>query len=220
MRWSNVLLLSASIAKTGLLMALAGLLSQCKVVPDDVIPPTLTLSKGTKMGDPIVQTAPTPVTLITVGNKSDNLLASRYLTQNRPANVNTYVEFRLAVDTIPAQKLLGYEFSWKPTDSKTVMVAIFQNVVQVDTKTNEIANVQDLVWLWTNPDGTTDPGKARYSDGRGVTNWDKVTGEYSFGPPVALTAGKQPNYIWCVLAWDKQGYAIRYASRELPLFIQ
>jgi hypothetical protein len=172
------------------------------------------------MGDPVVQTSPMPVTPITVGNESDNLLASRYPTLPRPTRIVDYGQYSLAVDTISAQKLLGHEFTWKPTDSKIVMVAIFQNVITVGN--NEIANRYDLVWLWTNPDGTTDPGRTKYADGRAVTNWDKVTDEYSFSSPILLTASKtkQPNYVWCVLAWDKQGYAIRYASRELPLSIR
>lgn len=214
----NLLHLSARI---GVLVGLTGLLIQCQVVPDDEIPPALrfTKVKGSLIGDPVVQTAPTNVTVITVNNGYDKLLSGRYGPMQRPTKLFDYRRFDSAWERISAQQLADHEFNWQPTDAKIMMVAIFQNVVQVDTINNEILNKEDLVWLWTPPDGTSDPGTARFVDGKSA-KWDKATNEYVFDTAVSLPAtANLPNYVWCVLAWDRQGYAIRQASRELPLLI-
>lgn len=213
---SNLFHLSARI---GIILGIIGLLAQCQVVPDDEIPPALKLTKGSLLSDPVVQTAPTNVTIITVNNTYDKLLLARYGSIKRPTRLFDYRQFDSAWERISAQKLADHEFSWQPTGAKIMMVAIFQNVVQVDTIKNEILNKEDLVWLWTPPKGTSDPGTARFSDGK-VAQWDKTKNEYIFDTAVSLpNTANLPNYVWCILAWDNQGYAIRQASRELPLLI-
>lgn len=213
----NLLHLPAAIVQLTVSIALVSLLTQCQIIPDEEVQPALTLRKGMKFSDPVVQTDPMPVTLIEVNNRSDVLLASSdYRAQIRPDAIINYGQYQSLVEVISSQKLMDHEFTWKSTGEKIVMVAIFRNVIRVGK--NEIFNKEDLVWLWTNTRGTTDPGRAKYSDGK-KADWDKTTNNYALSLATPLPSGKQPYYVWCVLVWDRQGYAIRQASRELPLFI-
>lgn len=211
MWWSNLLHLSARLIAFACLITLFG---RCEKATIDEIPPVLTLVKGTKLSDPVVQTTPQSLSTIIVNNRNDILLARASTKLVRPTSVAEYAKaFQPFLDSATVKMLPNYEFKWVATEARNVMVCIFKNVVSVDSKTNEIVNKADLVWLSTPPRGSTDPGKVIYQDGQ-TAEW--TSGKYTLTKAVPLPTGY---YVWCVLAWDKQGINIIAASRELPINI-
>lgn len=214
MRWINLFHVSAQLVLFGSLMLL---FTRCEVAKVDTIPSALSLMKGVWLYDPVVQTAPDTVKTITVGNIYDIRLYNTHLDKPSPKLVRptSMIKYDLSyVEEIYSTELSKHTFRWKSTGLKNVMVCIFKNVISVEPKTNEIRNKEDLVWLWTPPQGITDPGSTTFSEGQ-LSSWNKETLRYE----LSTSENSLPNkyYIWCILAWDKQGINIVAASRELPL---
>ena len=211
MRWPNLLHLSAQLIGLVCLIALFG---QCTQADVDVIPSALTLKKGTALRDPVVETDPQKISIIAVNNSYDKLLATAPVSQTRPLTISGYDSKTLnsIVQPIAVSAIQQNEFKWVATGLTNVMVCVFKNVVTVDSKINEISNKADLVWLWTPPKGSIDPGTVTFKEGNTA---QFLNNQYTLSPPV-LNPGY---YVWCVLTWDKQGINIVAASRELPIFI-
>lgn len=210
---TNLLYLSAQlIGITCLIIFFA----RCEKAEIDQVPPALTLKKGTAFIDPVVQTAPLPLKTIMINSSYDKLLTTFSPGQNRPLFINGYENKNLTgiVQPIMAASLQKNEFKWESTGAQNVMVCLFKNVVSVDPKANEIANKADLVWLWTPPTGSTDPGMVRFEQGQKA---EFINNQYNLSAATPLATGY---YVWCVLAWDKQGINIIAASRELPILIR
>lgn len=212
MRRPYVFVLQSLIAVLGSLL----LFTQCRTVPEDSVLPVPTLRRGSLLGDPVVMSEPQSVTVIKVNNTYDNLFATEFAKFPRPTSITIYDRYVRAVETIKQDGLPKHEFSWVPTQRKNVMVAIFKNLVMVDSKANQISNKSDLVWLWTPPVGALDPGRVTYAEGQAVSL--NQADQFTFGPPVTLNLNTF--YVWCVLAWDSQGLRIEQASRELPLLVR
>lgn len=212
MRWLNVFHLQSLIAVLGCLL----LFTQCRTVPEDTVLPVPILSRGDLLGDPIVESVPESVSLIKVNNSYDDvLISSQYAGVSRPTNITNYGRFKV-VEIIRPDDLLNHEFNWVSTQRKNVMVAIFKNVVRVES--NQISNKSDLIWMWTPSDSKldVDPGRINYAEGKAVAL--DQNNQFTYSPPVNLTINTY--YVWCVLAWDNQGLRIEYASRELPFRLE
>lgn len=215
MRRSNLLPLPSQLVLSGLLL----LFAQCQTVPEDAVLPVPTLMRGVFNGDPVVQSTPDMILPIAVKNQYDNLLATEHAKLKRPSSdskeYEQFTKLKL-IEPISADGLPKHLFQWNTTQRKNVMVCIFKNIVRVNAKTNQIANKDDLVWLWTPPVGTIDPGSISYADGKSVTLGSD--NQFVLSPP-----GKLDNsiyHVWCILAWDDQGIRILNASRELPFVVK
>jgi hypothetical protein len=208
MCWTNLLHLSKRIATFACLIAL---LCQCTIDTIDKLPSELlTLSKGQYLADPVVQTAPISVsTIVALKNIYDTRMAPQFKVE-RPKTTSAYNG--TLVESISLADLPNHAFQWRSTKQSVMMVALFNQTVQVST--NEISNKEALVWFWVPPKGSIDPGVITYKDGQRVI-WDTATEKYIPESQPLNTA----RYVWCVLAWDKQGINIIAASRELPIQI-
>ncbi len=212
MWWSNLLHLSARI--TGF-ACLTALLVQCVEADVDRIPFELTLKKGPLYTDPVVQTSPTQVMVIpTLKNPFETRMNS-FTATPRPTTTSAYSVS--VVQPISQTALSGHVFQWQSTKQPVMMVALFNQVVEVDTKTNEISNKEALIWLWTPTKGSIDPGQIAYLNGQ-MASWNKETKTFDLSSPAKMPAIGY--YVWCVIAWDKQAINIIAASRELPIRIQ
>ncbi|QJW90609.1 hypothetical protein HNV11_15065 [Spirosoma taeanense] len=205
----NLLGLQSKIVVVGALL----LFARCQTVPEDTVKPVPTLTRGLLNGDPVVQSTPDKIELITVNNQFDKLLGTEYARFSRPTNIADYGQFRV-VESIRPDVLFDHEFNWTSTQRKNVMVAIFKNVIRIDL--NQIANKSDLIWMWTPPKGAVDPGRITFAEGQAVSlNSDN---QFTYSSPVNLNTNTY--YVWCVLAWDSQGIRITNASRELPFRVE
>lgn len=211
MCWSKSLHLSAQLIGFACLIAL---FSQCSKANIDAIPRVQTLKKGKVYTDPVVQTFPNNLTPIDAVKNSYHDTMNQFKTRVRPAKPSSYTVS--VVEPIVQKELLNHPFQWQSTNQPVMMVALFNQVVEVDTVTNEIRNKEALVWLYTPPKGSTDPGKVIYQNGQTAV-WNKTTSVFDLSPAKILDPAY---YVWCVLAWDKQGINIIAASRELPIQIK
>lgn len=211
MWWSNLLCLSARIIG---LVGLTFLFGRCEIAAVDAIPPVVKLTKGRLYVDPVVKTTPVSLSLIrTLKNTyGDNMEA--FSKTSRPASISDYNP--KVVEPIVQNGLPAHVFQWQNTGQPVMMVAVFREVVRVDATTNEISNKEALVWLWTPLKGSIDPGQITFKEGK-TAAWNKETNTYVLSSPAMTLATGY--YVWCVLAWDKQGINIIAASRELPINI-
>lgn len=103
-------------------------------------------------------------------------------------------------------------FSWKATESKLVVVAVFNSRIEVDYK--GIINKNSIVWMWNTGMGTGKEGSVGYDDGRTVSN-GQILDSIDLKP---LNSGGL--YTWAVWAWDKTGTKVAYSSKELGFKVE
>lgn len=185
--------------------------------PDDVVPATYSLEKGQVLNQPaLISVGLKEFTGISAQTSADKILSD--LKTVRPTQIKDYLNDKVynkgIITRIRILDLPKYTFTWNSTKRKIMMVSLFKQVIQISD--NQIANPQDIVWLWTPPAGTTDPGTVLFSGGKIASYRNKkfVLSDIPQTNPLSLGI-----YVWAVWAWDDKGLTIVASSRELPLEI-
>ena len=105
-------------------------------------------------------------------------------------------------------------FIWARTESKYVMVAIFNERVAIDQQNNQIANPGAIVWAWNTGMFTGQEGAIGYEDGCNV-----IDGVIQYGTsPEPLENGE--SYVLAIWGWDDHANLVRYSSREIPFTVE
>lgn len=73
------------------------------------------------------------------------------------------------------------------------MVAIFNERISIDYSTNQIENINSIVWAWNTGMSTGQEGAISYNNG---------------------------SYILAIWAWDWYAEKIAYSSREIPFTVE
>lgn len=190
-----------------IIVALCIFFQQCTIEP---VQPSFVLTKGLKLSEPALINNGVDSAVIDVGSSFDNLLKNSKLT--RPVLISEYGNkgFDLIRESIKSIDLMNHPFTWKTTNRKNMMVAIFKQVIKVND--SEISNKEDIVWIWT-PQGI-DTGKIKFSDGQRVS---LLKENFVYSKAQNLNPGF---YVWCIWAWDDQGVNIITSSRELPFEVK
>ena len=99
-------------------------------------------------------------------------------------------------------------FEWVTSPNKLAALGLFKKEIRVDSRSNRISNITDIVWIWHSGMGRGITGDIRFSDGAKVINGDidKLTS------PVPLEKGRY--YYWAVWAWDDEGREITHSSKQ------
>jgi len=105
-------------------------------------------------------------------------------------------------------------FVWTSTNSKYVMVAIFNERVAIDYEKNQIRNINSIVWAWNTGMGTGRESNIGYDDGCDVVNGII---QYNKKPAPLENGGR---YILAIWAWDEGARNIVASSREIPFVIE
>jgi len=96
-------------------------------------------------------------------------------------------------------------FAWRTTGSRFIVLAIFEDKIDLEGKT--VTNPQDVIWTWHSGIGKGREGNVSFSDGADMKN-----GEIS-NPAIATFL--EPNSIYYVAIW---GYDdadnVMYSSKE------
>lgn len=185
--------------------------------PDDVVPATYSLEKGQVLNQPaLISVGLKEFTGISAQTSADKILSD--LKTVRPTQIKDYLNDKVynqgIITRIRILDLPKYTFTWNSTKRKIMMVSLFKQVIQISN--NQIANPQDIVWLWTPPAGTTDPGTASFSGGKIASYRNKKFALSDIPQTNPLPLGI---YVWAVWAWEDKGLTIVASSRELPLEI-
>lgn len=180
----------------------------CVVEPEPFIG---TLTKGTALKDPAVIASGVKFQVITrSGSSIDKNLGVN--TGLKPTSLLKYndKEYNLVRQEVLLSQIPSLSFNWDSTGKKNTMLLIMKNAILV--KNNEIANKEDVVWIWT-PEMSgkkIDTGVAIFKEGKG--------GSYQNNKFILSQQNLQVGtYIWFVLAWDDNGLNIVASSREFPL---
>jgi hypothetical protein len=105
-------------------------------------------------------------------------------------------------------------FAWTSTNSKYVMVAIFNERIAIDYEKNQIRNINSIVWAWNTGMGTGREASIGFDDG-----CDVVSGTIQYNmKPTPLENGER--YILAIWAWDQSAKSIVASSREIPFVIE
>jgi hypothetical protein len=198
-------------------LSIAWLISACNTRPDDVLPASYTLVKGTTLNAAaLISQGMKEFTGISTNTSQDKALSD--LKTARPTQIKNYLNTQIYPQSIIAQvrnlDVPQYTFSWNPTNKKVIMLALFKQVIQVAD--NQISNPQDIVWLWTPPIGTTDPGKVSFSSGKMALY---ENGKFDLVDVPKTNALPLGMYVWAVWVWDDKAINIMASSRELPIYI-
>jgi hypothetical protein len=101
-------------------------------------------------------------------------------------------------------------FSWAKTNSKYVMVAIFNERISIDYEKNQIRNINSIVWAWNTGMGSGLEGEIGFNNGCDVVNGII---QYNLKP---TPLGNGQRYILAIWAWDENAKNIVASSREIP----
>ncbi len=105
-------------------------------------------------------------------------------------------------------------FIWEKTQSKYVMVAVFNERVAINNEKNQIANKHSIVWAWNTGMSTGQEGAIGYHDGCNV-----IDDEIQYGiTPEPLEYGH--TYMLAIWAWNQKANEVKYSSREIPFVVE
>ncbi|MFY7908960.1 MAG: hypothetical protein ACOVO2_05390 [Emticicia sp.] len=184
----------------------------CKIEPT-IAPVLANLNRGVNLGDAVLVSNAPQFNLIEVSSiYNDELIKNKNIP--RPTIISNYnlKDYVKVLQVVNEKTSFNLSFSWKVTNHKYVMAAIFKDIIQI--KENKISNKEAIVWSWNSTE--KDIGQVKYSDGK-ITTLDK-DGLFAYSDvKEGLKAG---NYVWAVWAWDNNGINIIASSREFPFIVK